>query len=263
MQRCPGRRQVAEDWGGVRHRGHVHLEEDQVLVGSHRRERSRRRFRADQVGQDQFDDVGHDLDLGFQQPCCALADIHGERGGQQPGGPPLQRRGQTERRLREGPELVLQVAQRPAGRAYLLRYNAELVGLLRPHRAACLAQLESCCRKLLDRPVMQEPCQVTAFPCAKPAHAVKQKARRGTSRIAAVLGQGAGGGASRAVIAHQRLPLGWPVPDQALVTIDICNITYSNMRTAAHLSMAVIEHLPRRSCSRRGRCRTQTRNWDG
>jgi hypothetical protein len=68
---------------------HVHLEEDQVLVGLHRGERSR--FRADQSNQDQFGDVGHDLDLGFIEAGRARTDIDGKRGGQQPGGPLVQR----------------------------------------------------------------------------------------------------------------------------------------------------------------------------
>ena len=59
---------------------------------SHRGERSTFRFRADQANQDQFDNVGHDLDLGFTETGRARADINGKRGGQEPGGPPVQRR---------------------------------------------------------------------------------------------------------------------------------------------------------------------------
>ena len=77
--------------------------------------RGRGRLRGDQAGQDQFHDVGHDLDLGFGQAGRARAGIHGERGVQQPAGPQPQRRVQTGRGRREGPELVLQSAQRPAG----------------------------------------------------------------------------------------------------------------------------------------------------
>ena len=183
-----------------------------MLVGSHLGERSR--FRADQADQDQFGDVGHDLDLGFTQADGARADIDGKRGGQQPGGPPLQRRGQTRRRPRKGPEFFLQAAQRPAGRVHLPRYRLELIAGRCLHRAVRLGQLERHGRKLLDRPVMQQVGQVTAFPCAKPAHDVKQQLGRGSSHVGAVLGRSARDREPGGLIVHDRLPLRWAPPTE-------------------------------------------------
>ena len=94
----------------------------------------------------------------------------------------------------------------------MLRYEVELIGngtterieLRRAQRPARLGQLERCGRQLLDRPVMQQADQVTAFPGPKAAQDVQQ-VRPGRAGVGVVLRHGTRGRAKRAVIGHDRL----------------------------------------------------------
>src|SRR5579862_2293223 len=65
-QRCYGRRRVGTVRVAAGLRQHGQLKDDQVRAGAYRRDRQVPRSRVAQSGQDQFDQVGHGLDVGFR-----------------------------------------------------------------------------------------------------------------------------------------------------------------------------------------------------
>ena len=127
------------------------------------------------------------------EPRRPLADRHGERGGQQPGGPLLQGLDQAGPWPRKGPELILEAAQLPADRMNLPCDVVQLIARRVPPSRGDLAQLESQRGELLDRPVMQQAGQMTAFAGTELAHHVEQHGRRGIAGAVGVDGQGSMG----------------------------------------------------------------------
>jgi hypothetical protein len=89
-------------------RDQVQHDDDQAPVGSDLGVGPGDGVDAGDPGRDQFDDVGHGLDVLFRQGRRARAGRHGERAGQQPGRPALQGRGQAGFQVRKGRERILE-----------------------------------------------------------------------------------------------------------------------------------------------------------
>lgn len=65
-QRRYGRRRVSAVRVAARRHRHVQLKEDQVRAGAYHGDRLLPRSRVARGGQDQLDEVGHGLDVGFR-----------------------------------------------------------------------------------------------------------------------------------------------------------------------------------------------------
>jgi hypothetical protein len=197
-QPCPGGRRAVGGRAAGGRRRHVQLEEDQVRAGLYHEDRPVPRSRGAKTGQDQFGHVGHGLDVAFRERLRPLADRYGQRGGQQPGGPLLQRLDQAGPEPGEGPELVLEAAEFPADP---VKAPDHAFGRI----AAGYPQLERHRRERLDRPVMQQAGQMTALAGPEPADNVEHRVERGSSGAGGGAGRGSWGGALRILVVHDHL----------------------------------------------------------